>query len=242
MSAPRRQRRHKAFAYISSAELAGAARSPSRRFRLCVAPPSSDFASVQHLQAPILPRFCFTNTEFVMFNLNRQIKSGIEPASCVDLVKHVKFNCPNLVFSGRYQGAEVRSVKKIGMVENQCELSMGMSGDFEMTIEDVWSTSSAAEACRSGPQTADVLASKKQTTPLFSVNKRQQRQQSSALNPYMAVIDQRPTTESFLMAINNIHICRGLVVVIKDIHIDIRIAVITDLDSTLTNLIRNFFS
>ncbi|KAL4588165.1 hypothetical protein LXL04_001046 [Taraxacum kok-saghyz] len=30
---------------------------------------------------------------------------------------------------------------------------------------DIWSTSSAAEACRCGPQTADVLASKKQTPP-----------------------------------------------------------------------------
>ncbi|KAL4567350.1 hypothetical protein LXL04_022933 [Taraxacum kok-saghyz] len=30
---------------------------------------------------------------------------------------------------------------------------------------DVWSTSSAAEGCRCGPQTADVLTSKKQTTP-----------------------------------------------------------------------------
>lgn len=27
-------------------------------------------------------------------------KSGIEPANCVELVKHVKYSCPNLVFSG----------------------------------------------------------------------------------------------------------------------------------------------
>ena len=27
-------------------------------------------------------------------------KSGIEPANCVELVKHVKSSCPNLVFSG----------------------------------------------------------------------------------------------------------------------------------------------
>ncbi|KAL4583671.1 hypothetical protein LXL04_008253 [Taraxacum kok-saghyz] len=36
---------------------------------------------------------------------------------------------------------------------------------FFLQTADVWSTSSAAEACRCGPQTADVLASKKQTPP-----------------------------------------------------------------------------
>ncbi|KAL4555309.1 hypothetical protein LXL04_037925 [Taraxacum kok-saghyz] len=39
--------------------------------------------------------------------------------------------------------------------------------DFALQTQtaDVWSTSSAAEGCRCGPQTADVLASKKQTSP-----------------------------------------------------------------------------
>ncbi|KAL4590725.1 hypothetical protein LXL04_003666 [Taraxacum kok-saghyz] len=36
---------------------------------------------------------------------------------------------------------------------------------FFLQTVDVWSTSSAAEACRCGPQTADLLASKKQTPP-----------------------------------------------------------------------------
>ncbi|KAL4582869.1 hypothetical protein LXL04_007430 [Taraxacum kok-saghyz] len=36
---------------------------------------------------------------------------------------------------------------------------------FFLQTADVWSTSSAAEACRCGPQTADVLVSKKQTPP-----------------------------------------------------------------------------
>ncbi|KAL4569336.1 hypothetical protein LXL04_024972 [Taraxacum kok-saghyz] len=36
---------------------------------------------------------------------------------------------------------------------------------FFLQTADVWSTFSAAEACRCGPQTADVLASKKQTAP-----------------------------------------------------------------------------
>ncbi|KAL4564144.1 hypothetical protein LXL04_028196 [Taraxacum kok-saghyz] len=37
---------------------------------------------------------------------------------------------------------------------------------FFLQTADVWSTSSAAEVCRYGPQTADVLASKKQTAPI----------------------------------------------------------------------------
>ncbi|KAL4559075.1 hypothetical protein LXL04_031208 [Taraxacum kok-saghyz] len=36
---------------------------------------------------------------------------------------------------------------------------------FFLQIADVWPTSSTAEGCRCGPQTADVLASKKQTPP-----------------------------------------------------------------------------
>ncbi|KAL4555724.1 hypothetical protein LXL04_038352 [Taraxacum kok-saghyz] len=89
----------------------------------------------------------------VQVNTSGEIsKSGIEPASCVDLVKHVKFNCPNLVFSGlmtigmpdytstpenfkTLSRCRSEVCKEIGMVENQCELSMGMSGDFEMAIE-----------------------------------------------------------------------------------------------------------
>ncbi|KAL4589756.1 hypothetical protein LXL04_002666 [Taraxacum kok-saghyz] len=37
---------------------------------------------------------------------------------------------------------------------------------FFLQTADVWSTSSAAEDCRCGPQTTDVLASKKQTPPM----------------------------------------------------------------------------
>ncbi|KAL4554494.1 hypothetical protein LXL04_039325 [Taraxacum kok-saghyz] len=36
---------------------------------------------------------------------------------------------------------------------------------FFLQTADVWSTSSAAEDCRCGPQTVDVLASEKQTAP-----------------------------------------------------------------------------
>ncbi|XP_073124347.1 uncharacterized protein [Henckelia pumila] len=79
-------------------------------------------------------------------------KSGVEPASCVELAKHVSLNCPNLEFCGfmtigmpDYTStpenfktlANCRSevCKALGISEEQCELSMGMSGDFEMAIE-----------------------------------------------------------------------------------------------------------
>nr|XP_043619989.1 pyridoxal phosphate homeostasis protein-like [Erigeron canadensis] len=89
----------------------------------------------------------------VQVNTSGEIsKSGIEPASCVELVKHVKFNCPNLVFSGlmtigmpdytstpenfkSLSRCKLEICKELGMPENQCELSMGMSGDFELAIE-----------------------------------------------------------------------------------------------------------
>ncbi|XP_011087040.1 proline synthase co-transcribed bacterial homolog protein, partial [Sesamum indicum] len=79
-------------------------------------------------------------------------KSGVEPAGCVDLVKHISMNCPNLEFCGLmtigmpdYTStpenfktlASCRSevCKALGIAEEQCELSMGMSGDFELAIE-----------------------------------------------------------------------------------------------------------
>ncbi|MFS8005530.1 hypothetical protein Hanom_Chr13g01238381 [Helianthus anomalus] len=36
---------------------------------------------------------------------------------------------------------------------------------FFLQTTEVWSTSSAADVCRCGPQTVDVLPLKKQTTP-----------------------------------------------------------------------------
>ncbi|KAL0407243.1 UNVERIFIED_CONTAM: Pyridoxal phosphate homeostasis protein [Sesamum latifolium] len=79
-------------------------------------------------------------------------KSGVEPAGCVDLAKHISTNCPNLEFCGLmtigmpdYTStpenfttlANCRSevCKALGIEEEQCELSMGMSGDFELAIE-----------------------------------------------------------------------------------------------------------
>ncbi|KAG8386101.1 hypothetical protein BUALT_Bualt03G0114000 [Buddleja alternifolia] len=79
-------------------------------------------------------------------------KSGVNPSECRDLVKHVKLGCPNLEFSGLMTigmpdytstpynfktlwDCRAEVCKALGMSESQCELSMGMSGDFEQAIE-----------------------------------------------------------------------------------------------------------
>eukprot|EP01018_Ginkgo_biloba_P027513 Gb_20010 [translate_table: standard] len=79
-------------------------------------------------------------------------KFGIEPSECVQLAKHVKLECPNLEFSGlmtigmldyssrpenfeALSGCRTEVCKALGIPEDQCELSMGMSGDFEQAIE-----------------------------------------------------------------------------------------------------------
>ncbi|AEE85262.1 Putative pyridoxal phosphate-dependent enzyme, YBL036C type [Arabidopsis thaliana] len=89
-------------------------------------------------------------------------KSGIEPSSVVELARHVKHHCPNLVFSGlmtigmpdytstpenfrvysfphkpgqTLSNCRADVCKALGMAEDQFELSMGMSGDFELAIE-----------------------------------------------------------------------------------------------------------
>ncbi|XP_073125736.1 uncharacterized protein [Henckelia pumila] len=79
-------------------------------------------------------------------------KSGVNPSNCVDLVNHVKLGCPNLEFSGlmtigmpdytstplNFQtllNCRAEVCEALGISESQCELSMGMSGDFEQAIE-----------------------------------------------------------------------------------------------------------
>ncbi|XWS12870.1 hypothetical protein CRYUN_Cryun37aG0127600 [Craigia yunnanensis] len=81
-----------------------------------------------------------------------ELKSGVEPSGCVELAQHVSLSCPNLQFCGLmtigmldYTStpenfktlANCRSeiCKALGIPEEQCELSMGMSGDFELAIE-----------------------------------------------------------------------------------------------------------
>ncbi|XP_050220133.1 uncharacterized protein LOC126670443 [Mercurialis annua] len=79
-------------------------------------------------------------------------KSGVDPSGCVTIAEHVKLSCPNLVFSGLMTigmpdytstpenfrilfNCRLEVCKALGMAEDQCELSMGMSGDFEQAIE-----------------------------------------------------------------------------------------------------------
>ncbi|KAF6173253.1 hypothetical protein GIB67_026948 [Kingdonia uniflora] len=79
-------------------------------------------------------------------------KYGVDPSGCVELVKHVKLSCPNLEFSGlmtigmldysstpenfrMLSNCRSEVCKALEMPENQCELSMGMSADFQQAIE-----------------------------------------------------------------------------------------------------------
>ncbi|KAL3702240.1 hypothetical protein R1sor_020262 [Riccia sorocarpa] len=79
-------------------------------------------------------------------------KSGVEPSECVELAKHVKLECPNLVFSGLMtignpdytstpenfkclSSCRDKVCEELQIPPEECELSMGMSGDFEMAIE-----------------------------------------------------------------------------------------------------------
>ncbi|KAJ6999398.1 hypothetical protein NC653_010174 [Populus alba x Populus x berolinensis] len=80
-------------------------------------------------------------------------KSGVEPSGCVELAKHVIQSCTNLQFCGlmtigmldytstpenfKVALANCRNevCKALGIPEEQCELSMGMSNDFEQAIE-----------------------------------------------------------------------------------------------------------
>ncbi|CAA0837212.1 Predicted pyridoxal phosphate-dependent enzyme-YBL036C type [Striga hermonthica] len=79
-------------------------------------------------------------------------KSGVEPTGCVELAKHIRMNCPNLEFCGlmtigmpdytstpenfkTLSNCRIEVCKSLDMEEHECELSMGMSGDFEQAIE-----------------------------------------------------------------------------------------------------------
>ncbi|PWZ26242.1 Uncharacterized protein YnbB [Zea mays] len=88
-------------------------------------------------------------------------KIGVDPSGCVELAKHVRLNNPNLVLSGLmiigmldYSStpknfkalANCREdvCKELGIPEEQLELFVDMSSDFEQTIE-MGSTNSLAE-------------------------------------------------------------------------------------------------
>ncbi|XP_030469711.1 uncharacterized protein LOC115688109 [Syzygium oleosum] len=90
---------------------------------------------------------------FIQVNTSgEESKSGVEPSGCVELAKHVSQSCSNLEFCGLmtignldYTStpenfktlANCRSevCKALEIPEEKCELSMGMSGDFEQAVE-----------------------------------------------------------------------------------------------------------
>ncbi|XP_022133285.1 pyridoxal phosphate homeostasis protein [Momordica charantia] len=90
---------------------------------------------------------------FVQVNTSgEESKSGVEPSECVELAKHVSLNCPNLQFCGlmtigmldytstpenfkSLANCRTEVCKALGISEEQCELSMGMSADFEQAVQ-----------------------------------------------------------------------------------------------------------
>ncbi|RZB89993.1 Pyridoxal phosphate homeostasis protein, partial [Glycine soja] len=90
---------------------------------------------------------------FVQVNTSGETsKFGVEPAQWVDLVKHIT-NCPNLEFCGlmtigmldysstpenfkTFSNCRSEVCKALGLLETQCELPMGMTGDFEQAVRN----------------------------------------------------------------------------------------------------------
>ncbi|KAL6553689.1 hypothetical protein OROGR_007531 [Orobanche gracilis] len=79
-------------------------------------------------------------------------KFGAQPALCVDLVKHIVTECPNLELCGlmtigmldysstpenfkTLSNCRSEACTSLGLSEEKCELSMGMTADFERAIE-----------------------------------------------------------------------------------------------------------
>ena len=75
-------------------------------------------------------------------------KHGVEPGACVTLAKYIVNECPRLKFAGlmtigmpdytskpenfeTLRACRREVCEALGMSESECELSMGMSGDFE---------------------------------------------------------------------------------------------------------------
>ncbi|KAJ7568567.1 hypothetical protein O6H91_01G038200 [Diphasiastrum complanatum] len=78
-------------------------------------------------------------------------KSGVEPSECIELARHVYTQCPNLQFSGlmtigmldytctpenfkMLANCREEICTALGIREEGCELSMGMSNDFELAV------------------------------------------------------------------------------------------------------------
>ncbi|PWZ14765.1 Vacuolar protein sorting-associated protein 41 [Zea mays] len=107
-------------------------------------------------RAQSLPRLSqnrrFSDTMMLPVLGDQSPKIGVDPSGCVELAKHVRLNNPNLVLSGLmiigmldYSStpknfkalANCREdvCKELGIPEEQLELFVDMSSDFEQTIE-----------------------------------------------------------------------------------------------------------
>ncbi|KAL6553323.1 hypothetical protein OROGR_007165 [Orobanche gracilis] len=90
---------------------------------------------------------------FVEVNISGETsKFGAQPVLCVDLLKHIVTECPNLEFCGlmtigmldysstpenfkTLSNCKREVCTSLGLPEEKCELSMGMTTDFERAIE-----------------------------------------------------------------------------------------------------------
>ncbi|ONM19612.1 Proline synthase co-transcribed bacterial homolog protein [Zea mays] len=81
-------------------------------------------------------------------------KIGVDPSGCVELAKHVRLNSPNLVLSGlmiigmldysstpknfkALANCREEVCKELGIPEEQGELFVGMSSDFEQAVREI---------------------------------------------------------------------------------------------------------
>ncbi|KAE8658441.1 hypothetical protein F3Y22_tig00116971pilonHSYRG00484 [Hibiscus syriacus] len=88
-----------------------------------------------------------------------ELKYGVKPSGCVELAKHVSLNCPNLQFCGlmiigmpdytstpenfkTLTNCRSEVCKALGIPEEQCGLSMGMSSDFKLAVRIIFPLSS----------------------------------------------------------------------------------------------------
>ncbi|KAL4567301.1 hypothetical protein LXL04_022881 [Taraxacum kok-saghyz] len=123
----------------------------------CSAPPSSEIRMCALSSLIPAPKPLFRRSVPYKHRLNDCVKSEVEN------------------FEYTHEASKMEEDHKSNTILGNMESNafLGKSADvkkqtvFFLQTADVWSTSSAAEVCRCGPQTADVLTSKKQTAPYF---------------------------------------------------------------------------
>ncbi|KAL4554233.1 hypothetical protein LXL04_039633 [Taraxacum kok-saghyz] len=112
------------------------------------APPSSYFACVHN----------FRQSSSYFFDLQDSV-SGIKAANGAGILKMLLDAGDTLVIKDYNEPILWENLERVLSADVKKQTV------FFLQTVDVWSTSSAAEDCRCGPQTVDVLASEKQTAP-----------------------------------------------------------------------------